>query len=116
MADKSGKNQVESSDVNRAELPEAERRLGLSMLTRVVLAVVVLVSLIISISCVMTFNQLESQKAELQAQVDACNQEIDELQYLINAPMNDEYIARIARERLKLHFPDEYIYHSNVND
>ena len=93
-----------------------EHRLGLSMLLRIALGVVVIVSLVISISSVMRFNELEEQKAALEAQIQEKDKEIGELRYLVDAPMDDKYIARIAQERLGLEFPDEKQYYNDLND
>lgn len=116
MDEKNGNNQlVEQTGEAPASSPDKEKRLGVSMLTRVALAVVVIASLIISVTCVMKFNQLEAEKQELQAKLDDYNQKIAELQYLLNQPMNEEYIVRVAKERLGLYFPDEVIYYNKQN-
>ena len=99
-----------------ADVNMEEHRLGLSMLLRIALGVVVVVSLVISISSVMRYNELEEQKAALEAQIEAKDKEIGELQYLVDAPMDDDYIARIAQERLGLEFPDEKQYYNDLND
>ena len=99
-----------------ADVMMEEHRLGLSMLLKIALGVVVIVSLVISISSVMRFNELEAQKAALEAQIEAKDKEIGELKHLVDAPMDDDYIARIAQERLGLVFPDEKQYYSDLND
>lgn len=115
MREKNGKNTLTAQD-EPVPCAEADRKLGVSMLARVALAVVVITSLAISISCVMKYNQLEAQKAQLEEKLKACNEEIAEVQYLINAPMDEEYIARVARKRLNLYFPDEVIYYGDINE
>ena len=114
MNGKPGYNQVVPAR-QQESVHDSERQQGISMLARVVLGAVVVVALIISVTSVMKYNELETRKAELAAQVDACKEDIAELQYLINAPMDEEYVARVARERLHLYYPDEEIYYSNVN-
>jgi cell division protein FtsL len=104
-------------DVPReAEENLEDHRLGVSMLLRIALGVVVIVSLVISVSSVMRFNELEEQKAALEEQIKEKDKEIGELRYLVDAPMDDEYIARIAQERLGLEFPDEKQYYNDLND
>jgi len=51
--------------------------------------------------------KLESERAELEYRV-------DELEYYLSSPINDNYIAKIAREKLGLSFPDETIYHTDI--
>jgi cell division protein FtsB len=115
MSEKNGKNMLTPQD-DPTPCAEADRKLGVSMLARVALAVAVITSLTISISSLMKYNQLEAQKARLEEQLKTCNQEIAEAQYLINAPMDDEYIAKVARQRWNLYFPDEVIYYGDVNE
>ena len=50
----------------------------MSLFARVALAAVVVASLIISVSSVMRFNELEEQKRELQAEIEHCNDDISE--------------------------------------
>lgn len=118
MSEMDGKNQIVQSEVDPSPVKESEHeaKLGLSMLAKVALGVVVSVSLIISISCLMKFNQLETQKKELEAELDQYNEAIREIQDIINSPMDDEYIIRAAKEKLGLYFPDEEIYYQDVND
>lgn len=115
MDEKNGNNQLAEQQVAETPAPDNEKLLGRSMLWRVALAVVVVVAMIISVSSFMRNNQLEAEKAELQAKLNDYNQKIAELQHLLNQPMNEEYIVRIAKERLGLYFPDEIIYYNGQN-
>lgn len=92
---------------------EVETKLGLSMLGKVALSVLVAVSLIISISCLMRFNQLETERKELEAELAEYNEAIRELQDIINSPMDDEYIIQQAKDKLGYYFPDENIYYQD---
>lgn|GEM_PF-543099 len=116
-----GKKRYEELDIDRrnengGDDVAAERGLGVSMITRLALAVVVIVSLIICITSLMRYNKLEEERAELQAQIDAYDKDIAEKEYLIDAPIDDDYIIRIARDKLGLFFPDEVVYYNNTND
>ena len=124
MSDNHGKNpldenheltEVQEVDSTRQDT-DSETKLGLSMLAKVALGVVVSVSLIISISCLMKFNQLEKEREELKAELELYNRAIGELQYIINSPEDDEYIIEEAKKKLGLYFPDENIYYQDVND
>ncbi len=96
--------------------PDHEHRLGVSMLTKLALAAVVLSSLIISISCLMKANQLSNRAEELEAEVSEYNEKIKQLKYFINKEVDEEYIIEYAREYLNMHFPDEEIYYNDVNE
>lgn len=108
--------QLELNPKAQAAEDAADRGVGVSMLTRLALAVVVIVSLIICITSLMRYNKLEEERAELQAQIDAYDKDIAEKEYLIDAPIDDDYIIRIARDKLGLFFPDEVYYYNDMND
>lgn len=112
MNEQTGHNQV--VPVNQQPAASEERQ-GLSILARAALGIVVITALIISVTSVMRYNELETRKRELQAQVEACDEDIAELQYLINAPMDEEYVARVAREKLHLCYPDEELFYSGIH-
>ena len=115
MKAEKGKYGLVDAQTDVAPDAESEKRRGVSLIARIALTVVVVVSLIISVSSIMRYNELEEQKAVLQDQIDRCNDDIAEKQQLINAPVDREYIARMARERLGLHFPNEDVYYSRIN-
>lgn len=95
---------------------EVEKKLGVSMLMKIALAVLVVSSLVISISCLMQANQLRREADELQAEVDDHNERIKKLKYYLEKEVDDEYIAKYAREYLNMYFPDEDVYYQDVND
>lgn len=109
-----------SADVASSDMTEKgsaqEKSLGISMLARVAIGVVVVVSLVISVTSMMRYNRLEEEKRELEAQLAAKNEEIEEMKHLLDSPLDADYIIKIARERLGLYFPDEVVYYSNIND
>ena len=93
-----------------------ERQLGMSMLAKTALGVFVIVALIISVSNVMKFNRKQEEEAAYRELIESVDKENGQLQHLLNSPMNDEYIARLAQERLGLSFPDEQKFYNNLND
>ena len=121
MAEKDGKNLYEPQDLTLNQTSEGvpptesehEAKLGLSMLGKVALSVVIMVSLVISISCLMKFNQLEQERKSLEEELRKYNEAIGELQNIINSPLDDEYIIEQAKEKLGYYFPDENIYHQD---
>lgn len=120
METKNGKNRVDAvlpADASTAEIEaDSEKKQGISLLARIALAVVVIVSLIISVVSIMRYNELETRRDELQRDIERYDQENDELEQLIKAPVDKDYIARMARERLGLHYPDEDVYYSRYNN
>ena len=92
---------------------EQEKQLGFSMLAKLALAVAVTASLVISVSCLMKYNELQKEKEEYQKKLDYYEEKIGRLQYYINQEMDDEYIAEYAREYLGYYDPDEEIYYND---
>jgi cell division protein FtsB len=86
---------------------------------RVILRLIPVLLLVTSITMFITgmikFDELERERAELEERIEGVEYEIDELEYLIDMPLDDEYKIRIAREKLGMCFPDEIIYHTNLD-
>ena len=56
------------------------------------------------------YNSLRAQEAELRAQKEEYEEQIDRLKDELAQPMDDEYVMRIAREKLGYYLPDEVIF------
>ncbi len=59
------------------------------------------------------YNSLRAEEAELRAQKEAYQEEIDRLKAELAHPMDDEYVMRIAREKLGYYLPDEVIFYND---
>lgn len=115
---------VSSFDIDGQEEPlelgEAVRS-GLStppvkIILRLIPAILLIVAILVFITGVMKYGELQERKGELEAQKEAYEYEIEELRYLVDSPVDYEYIVRVAREKLGLHLPDEIIYYNDTND
>lgn len=58
------------------------------------------------------YNELQAKKSELEEKVDSYKNSIEELEYWLEAPMDDDYIMKFAREKLDLFRPDEIIFNN----
>lgn len=56
-------------------------------------------------------NELLDKKEELEATLEEYSYRVDELEYELEKEIDDDYIIKIARERLGLHLPDEKIFY-----
>jgi len=61
----------------------------------------------------MRYNKIMDEQQENELYIEQLHDEIDELQYLVDMPLDDAYKIRIARERLGMCFPDEIIYYTD---
>ena len=89
---------------------------GMKILFRCVLIAIVVISLCTFVSGVMIYNANQERINELKQQIDDRKEQVEELQFLIDSPIDYDYIVRIAREKLGLHFLDETIFHKDNND
>ncbi len=56
-------------------------------------------------------NNLLEEKEELEQTLEDYSDRVDELEYQLEKEIDDEYIIKIARERLGLHLPNEKIFY-----
>lgn len=120
MTDQPGKNSFDQQELSENREPEVmqpeaeqESKLGRSMLGKVTLGIVVCVSLVISISCLMTFNRQKDEIEDLKEELKEYNDVIGELQHIFNSSEDYEYIIEQAKDKLDYRFPDEDIYYQD---
>ena len=86
-----------------------------NLVITVAICLLLVVSIITFVSKLVQYNELQAEKAELLAEICEYKDSIEELEYWIAAPMDDDYIMKFAREKLNLFRPDEIIF-SNGNE
>lgn len=62
----------------------------------------------------MKYNEIMEEKKENEAYIEQLGDEISRLQYLVDAPLDDAYKIRVAREKLGMCFPDEIVFYSEM--
>lgn len=60
------------------------------------------------------YNSLKMRRDVLAAEIQATSERIEMLQTTLDAPFDDEYIIKIAREKLNLRLPEEIVYYNNL--
>ncbi len=93
----------------------ADKKSAASAVIKIFLVLLLLFSVAFFLWSVMKYNDIMEQKQEKQEYIVKLNDEIDELEYLVEAPMDDAYKIRIAREKLGMCFPDEIIFHTGLD-
>ncbi len=81
---------------------------------KVFVALLFVFALIFFIWSTMKYNKLLEEKADKEAYISELNEKIDELEYLVEMPLDDEFKIRVAREKLGMCFPDEIIFYTDV--
>lgn len=86
------------------------------VILRLMLAVLITVAVALFLSSILKYDSLMREKAELEKEKEALTLEVEELRYLIDCPVDYDYIVRVAREKLNLHLPDEIVYYNDYNE
>ncbi len=93
----------------------ADKKSTASGVIKIFLVLLLLYSIAFFVWSVMKYNEIMEQKQEKQEYIIKLNDEIDELEYLVEAPLDDAYKIRIAREKLGMCFPDEIVFHTGLD-
>lgn len=93
-------------------------KIKISTLMWIACFAVIAICVISIISLKIRINDLDEKKKELLSEKDSVSVRIDELKYEIARPLDDDYIIKLARERLGYHLPGEkvYIFDRDEND
>lgn len=59
----------------------------------------------------MQYNEAMEDKIEKDEYISELKDEIQRLEYMVDAPLDDEFKIRVAREKLGMCFPDEIIFY-----
>ena len=94
---------------------QRKKQFSLSLLVRVFLAVMIVVSLVVFINGVMRYNELLQEQRELEQVRAGLEEEKEEYQELLNSEQDENYIIRMARKFWGLFFPDEEVFFNNRN-
>ena len=82
---------------------------------RLVLAALLIASITVFVTGLMKYSERQKEKEALEQKVEEYENEVEYLEYLLDCPVDYDYIVRMAREKLGLHLPDEIIYHNDTN-
>ena len=82
----------------------------LHIAVRAFLILLLVFSIVYFLWSLMQYNEAMTQKAEKEAYVNELKNDIQQLSYMVDAPLDDAFKIRIAREKLGMCFPDEIIY------
>ena len=90
-----------------------EKKSVLTSVAKAFIAFLFVFAVIFFLWSVMKYNKIMDEKAEKEAYIERLEEEIDELEYLVEMPLDDNYKIRIAREKLGMCFPDEIIFYTD---
>ena len=96
-------------------MKQAKQKGGVGMTMRILMLLILVVSAGVFLMKLIDYTELMRQKEVLEQQKEQYIQEIEELNYRLDSPIDYEDIIRLAREKLGLAFPDETVYYSEQN-
>ena len=86
-----------------------------SVMFRATLLILVLFSIIMIVHLQLEYNSLQAKRDALEAQVSAAEDRVEALNSALETPFDDEYIIRVAREKLNLRLPEEIVFYNDLN-
>lgn len=89
----------------------ADKKSKAHVVVSVFLVFLLLFSLIYFLWSLMQYNDAMEKKEEKMEYVSELRDDIQRLEYMVDAPLDDEFKIRVAREKLGMCFPDEIIFY-----
>ena len=114
MSGMQSQNQQSRSETAQKSKSKKREALQMPLLFRCLLVFMLTLSIIFFATKLVEYNRLKQETDQLNEEIKDHEQNAAELRYLIDSPIDDAYIIRIARDRLGLVFPDEEVFYSNL--
>jgi len=83
---------------------------------RAALLVVVVFCVFSTIKLQLEYNRLKEEKETLMVAIEDAKDRVDELEAKLGMEFDDDYIIRIAKEKLNLRLPEEIIFYNDLNN
>ncbi len=87
----------------------------IKVMSRLLLGSLLIISISAFGAALVRYGELQREKTVLEEKVVEYEAEVERLEYMIDCPVDYDYIVRIAKEKLNLYLPDEIIYHNDSN-
>ena len=81
---------------------------------RVIIFAMMIVGVVSIVKLQLEYNSLQVRRDALLAELQNTGERMEMLQSSLDMPFNDEYIIKIAREKLNLRLPEEIVYYNNL--
>lgn len=79
------------------------------------LAILLVFSIVYFLWSLMQYNEAMEKKAEKEEYISELKDDIQRLRYMVDAPLDDNFKIRVAREKLGMCFPDEIIFYGEYD-
>ena len=81
---------------------------------RVLIFAMMIIGIVSVVRLQLDYNSLKIRRDALAEEIRATAERIEMLETTLDAPFDDEYIIKIAREKLNLRLPEEIVYYNNL--
>ena len=81
---------------------------------RVMIFAMMIVGVVSIVRLQLEYNSLKVRRDALITEIENTGERIEMLQSSLDMPFDDEYIIKIAREKLNLRLPEEIVYYNNL--
>ena len=81
---------------------------------RVMIFAMMIVGVVSIVKLQLEYNSLQVRRDALLAEIQNTGERMELLQSSLDMPFDDEYIIKIAREKLNLRLPEEIVYYNNL--
>ena len=92
------------------------QKMNLSAFIKLAVIVLALVCAVIVIKNKIEINALAERKSELEVRVADGEEKVGELQNRLDTPLDREFIAALAKEKLNLVMPDEVVFYNDLSE
>lgn len=89
------------------------KRSAASTLIQVFLILLFVFAVVFFLKSLMNYNKVMEEAEQREQKIEKLTDEIEQLEYLIDAPLDEDFKIRIAREKLGMCFPDEKIFYAD---
>lgn len=89
-------------------------RLKNSGFFRMIIFAMMIVGVVSIVKLQLEYNSLKVRRDALLAEIQNAGERIEMLQSSLDTPFDDDYIIKIAREKLNLRLPEEIVYYNNL--
>ncbi len=85
----------------------------ISIVVKIFLGLLLTFAVVYFLWSLMQYNESMENKREKEEYIAELKDDIQQLEYMVDAPLDDEFKIRIAREKLGMCFPDEIIFYGD---
>ena len=89
-------------------------RTGSNFFLKIAMALFIVFAIVLIVQLQLEFNTLRQDKEEIEEEIRLRREEIAELHYELELPMDEEYILRVARKKLKYYPYDVIVFFNDI--